>query len=94
MILADLARGLGNSIRNLPQFPLRRIYSKYSDHTMIVPETYVRNLALVQRFRHIPGAVVECGVWKGGMSAGIAEVCGRDRAYYLFDSFEIGRAHV
>ena len=55
---------------------------------MIVPETYVRNLALVQRFRHIPGAVVECGVWKGGMSAGIAEVCGRDRAYYLFDSFE------
>ena len=55
---------------------------------MIHPETCIRNLALVKQFRHVAGSVVECGVWKGGMPAGMAEVAGRDRPYYLFDSFE------
>jgi len=38
--------------------------------------------------RHVHGCVIECGVWRGGMSAGIAEVLGPDRDYFLFDSFE------
>jgi len=88
MWIADLTRNLGNSIREFPDWPLRRIYRKYAGHTMIQPGTYVRNLALAKRFRHIPGAVVECGVWKGGMAAGMAEVAGKDRPFYLFDSFE------
>ena len=36
----------------------------------------------------IGGDVVECGVWRGGMSAGLARVLGNNRKYYLFDSFE------
>lgn len=55
---------------------------------MISPRKYIHNLALVTRFSHIDGVVVECGVWKGGMCAGIAEILGPDRDYYLFDSFE------
>src|SRR5258708_35528739 len=60
---------------------------KYRRHTMIPPLVYMGNLALAQRFKHIKGCVVECGVWRGGMSAGLAEVLGPERHYYLFDSF-------
>jgi hypothetical protein len=31
---------------------------------------------------------VECGTWKGGMIAGIADVLGPAREYWLYDSFE------
>lgn len=55
---------------------------------MIERDVYVRNLSLIEKSRQVPGAVVECGVWKGGMSAGIAELLGEGRNYHLFDSFE------
>lgn len=66
----------------------RRIYARFSDCTMIRRRGYVANLALCDQFRHLPGAVVECGTWKGGMIAGIATLFKDDRDYYLFDSFE------
>src|SRR5690606_10553053 len=31
---------------------------------------------------------VECGVWRGGMSAALASILGPERTYHLFDSFE------
>jgi len=65
-----------------------RIYSRFHDFTMIRRRGYVANLALCDQFRHLPGAVVECGTWKGGMIAGIATLFKDDRDYYLFDSFE------
>ena len=55
---------------------------------MIPEATYVRNLRLAERVRDVPGCIVECGVWRGGMIAGIAELLGPERAYILFDSFE------
>lgn len=55
----------------------------------MIPENYfIDNLALINRFSHIEGSVVECGVWRGGMIAAIAELLGNDRKYFLFDSFE------
>ena len=66
----------------------RRIYSKYRAYTMIHEAMYVNNLELCAKFGATPGCVVECGVWRGGMSAGMAEVLGADRDYFLFDSFE------
>ena len=55
----------------------------------MIPEgDYVSNLELVARYASTPGCVVECGTWRGGMIAGIAEVLGPSRRYYLFDSFE------
>jgi O-methyltransferase len=49
---------------------------------------YVDNLELVANFGTTSGCIVECGVWRGGMMAGIAEVLGPNRQYFLFDSFE------
>ena len=42
----------------------------------------------MRKFKHIPGDIVECGVWRGGMMAGMAELLGIKRTYHLFDSFE------
>src|SRR6188474_2080816 len=61
---------------------------KYRDFTMVGVKTYAANISLVRQIEQIPGCVVECGVWRGGMIAGIADVLGPDRRYYLFDSFE------
>ena len=55
---------------------------------MIPSNIFVGNLFLSDNIRHIEGSIVECGVWRGGMSAAMAEFLGPDRKYYLFDSFE------
>lgn len=66
----------------------RRIYNRYRNHTMIPEATYLRNLRIAEHVRAVEGCIVECGVWRGGMIAGIAELLGPERAYFLFDSFE------
>jgi O-methyltransferase len=62
--------------------------------TMTTPE---RIFALIQAVRYaslngIPGAIVECGVWKGGSMAAIARTLLHlqdvSRDLYLFDTFE------
>jgi len=65
-----------------------RIYEKYRTFTMISSDRFADNLWLCQKLVNQSGLVVECGVWRGGMSAGMAEVLGPARIYYLFDSFE------
>ena len=64
------------------------IYRRFNAYTIIPEHIYLKNLRLCQRYNRIPGAVVECGTWKGGMIAGIASLLGNERDYYLFDSFE------
>lgn len=66
----------------------RAIYRKYRAATMIHEAMYVDNLELCAKLGAVPGCVVECGVWRGGMTAGMAEVLGANRQYFLFDSFE------
>lgn len=66
----------------------RGIYRKYRDYTQVHEAVYVDNLELCARFGSVRGCVVECGVWRGGMSAGMVQVLGFDRQYFLFDSFE------
>lgn len=65
----------------------RKIFSNCRRHTMIPESLFVDNLKLVWDFRETKGCVVECGVWKGGMSAGMAQVL-NDRTFFLYDSFE------
>jgi len=65
-----------------------KIYNKFSSFTMIRMLDYADNLELCELFQSVKGDVVECGVWRGGMSAGISEILGKERNYYLFDSFE------
>ncbi len=66
----------------------RRIFARYRGFTMIPEATYARNLRIAEYVRDVEGCVVECGVWRGGMIAGIAEVLGPERQYFLFDSFQ------
>jgi O-methyltransferase len=69
-------------------FEYRALHRRFRDFTRLSRSAYCDNLALCDGVRHLPGAVVECGVWKGGMSAGMASVLGDGRTYYLYDSFE------
>jgi O-methyltransferase len=74
--------------RVLRRFRYGRLRREFAEYTMIQQPAFRQNLELAYLFRHVPGAVVECGVWRGGMSAALSKVVGKDRAYYLFDSFE------
>src|SRR5262249_49412595 len=58
------------------------------DYTMISSQTFCDNLSLAAMVRDLDGCIVECGVWRGGMTAGICRVLGSHRRYFLFDSFE------
>jgi len=55
---------------------------------MISKPKYCANLEIAERFFDVPGAVVECGTWRGGMIGGISSLLGQDKGFYLFDSFE------
>jgi O-methyltransferase len=74
------------SAANVPA--LGPIFDRFSDYTRLPKAAYCLNLSLIAAHRNIPGSIVECGVWRGGMSAGMAELLGNEREYYLFDSFE------
>jgi O-methyltransferase len=67
---------------------LLEIYQRHKEYTRLPAEIYVANLEVLERFADVEGCVVECGVWRGGMSAGMADLLGDGRTYYLFDSFE------
>jgi O-methyltransferase len=64
-----------------------KIYRRYRDFTMVWPMPFVANLALCKRKAPSTGCIIECGVWRGGMSAGIADIL-PGRRHFLFDSFE------
>ena len=66
----------------------RKIFRKYRGFTMVPENIYAGNLRLASTVRNLSGAIVECGTWRGGMIAGIADVLGPGRHYRLFDSYE------
>jgi len=65
-----------------------RLYRKYRTYTMIPEDIFLDNLRLAGQFCHVRGGAAECGTWRGGMIAALAEALGPERPYYLFDSFE------
>jgi O-methyltransferase len=64
------------------------VYDTFKSYTMIPPWFYCTNLLIAAAVQSVPGCIVECGVWRGGMSAGLVSVLGKQRNYYLLDSFE------
>lgn len=66
----------------------KALYKKYSEFTMVPEAMFRLNLDLCEHFRSVNGDYVECGVWRGGMSAAIAELIGKERTIHLFDSFQ------
>ncbi len=89
-------QGIGwDVIRSGPDFSSRdrAIIRDVRPFTMSSPE---RLYALIQATRHIvrrgiPGALVECGVWRGGSVMAMARVLleeeAADRVLYLYDTF-------
>lgn len=72
----------------------RDIYAKVKDWTMTSPQ---RIYSLIEAVKYvaindIPGAIVECGVWKGGSMMAAAETLLRmknsTRELFLYDTFE------
>lgn len=89
-ILKEVFKGIGYEI-NKKKYPkhYEAIYERYREFTMTPLNHYIENLRIVDKFvKHQEGDIAECGVWRGGMSAGIAELLGNTRKYFLFDSFE------
>jgi O-methyltransferase len=81
-VVPRLARFAVNELR------FRRLHRKYRHYSMILPTIYAGNLHVAARVANVPGIIVECGTWRGGMIAGIADVLGSQRKYYLCDSFQ------
>lgn len=67
---------------------LDRIYRRFQEYTMLPPADYANTMRLAGLVEAVAGCVIECGVWKGGVAAGLASILGADRKYILFDSFE------
>lgn len=61
--------------------------TKYASKTMIGRPQFIQNLELVDEVFDVSGAVIECGTWRGGMLAAIAEKR-PDSLVVAFDSFE------
>jgi O-methyltransferase len=64
------------------------IYARFQSYTMIPRTEFANTLRLAERSKMVEGCVVQCGVWKGGMAAGLVSALGTKREYFLFDSFE------
>jgi O-methyltransferase len=84
--LTKFAQQIGRLAVNEARF--LRIYNKYKKYTMVNIAAYVGNLHLATEVNDVEGSIVECGTWRGGMIAGIADVLGSGRSYYLCDSFQ------
>jgi predicted O-methyltransferase YrrM len=93
---ARAAKAIVNSravlARRLPDLPAETlaIYERVKRFTMTSPE---RVAALVDAVRHvdanrIPGAIVECGVYRGGSAMAAALACASGRDIWLYDTFE------
>lgn len=75
-------------MKNITDIEFRDIAKTFKDYSLVPSDIFACNLKAAFSIKELPGAIVECGVWKGGMMAGIARLLGADRNYYLFDSFE------
>lgn len=66
------------------------LHHKYADRTMIPADRFVDNLLVGAPAKALPGSIVECGTWRGGMIAALAETiaAGSARDVVLFDSFQ------
>jgi hypothetical protein len=64
------------------------LYNRLQDHTMVGLSKFTDTLKLASAIGEIEGDIVECGVWRGGMLAGLMHVMGAGRKYYAYDSFE------
>lgn len=70
--------------------PTRAIVQRVQPFTMTTPERLAALIDAVQYVdrRGIRGAIVECGVWKGGSAMAAMLASDQSRDFYLYDTFE------
>ena len=87
----DKVRGRATRLRRdlglLPRYPMVRLHDRLADLTLVPRAQFVDNLVVARRARSVPGDLVECGTWRGGMSAALAWAL-PNRHSVLLDSFE------
>lgn len=66
------------------------IVHRVQPFTMTTPERLAALVDAVQYVdrRGIPGAIVECGVWKGGSAMAAMIASKQDRDFYLYDTYD------
>lgn len=84
--MIDRAVKLARTTKN--EFRFRGIFKKYKDFTIVPENAYAGDLHLAATIMTFSVAIVECGTWRGGMIAGIADVLGAGRRYHLIDSYK------
>jgi O-methyltransferase len=72
--------------REWQRLKFHRVWRDYRYASMVPPVWATDNLMLCSQIT-VPGAIVECGTWNGGMSAAMATVL-PGRISVLLDSFE------
>jgi O-methyltransferase len=86
MRMAHLAHVLQDRARRIKHRSDAQLYRKYRADTVISEFQFIDNLTLI-RLVSVDGDLVECGTWRGGMSAAMAEAQPGHRSV-LFDSYE------
>jgi hypothetical protein len=91
-VIQSVATSRSVILRRCPDFPAEtmEVIERVRSFTMTSPE---RIAALCEAVRYveandIPGAFVECGVWRGGSTMAAALTFERPRAMLLYDTFE------
>ena len=90
---ADHSRHIDGFRHHLSRFTNNELRQIASPWTMVSPDHFNLALDAVKKINEkgIPGDIVECGVWKGGMSMSMALINLRSnmqRRFWLFDTFE------
>lgn len=81
------ARRAARDVALVRHLPARQLHRRLEDLTLLPPAQFVDNLLVARRARGVEGDLVECGAWRGGMSAALAwQLPGRRSV--LLDSFE------
>jgi hypothetical protein len=92
----EVSRHRGRGNENLPAYldpEFSPLYKKYCTKTMIPWQGLYAAYSAAKHvaINNIPGAIVECGVWKGGCMAIMAETLAKhgsvNRDLYLYDTF-------
>jgi O-methyltransferase len=96
-VVQDLLNRLGYEVRRVypPDFDpqLIDVVERVRPYTMNTIEGIAANVSAVEYVvrNEVPGALVECGVWRGGavmtMALTLLRLAAADRELYLFDTF-------